>query len=111
MNNILNIDGYKSVISYDPDTEMFRGEFVDLNGGADFYASDVTTLKKEAKTSLRIFLEECKKRGIEPKKQYSGKFVLRVSPETHHAAALAAQASGVSLNQWVADVIAEAAAH
>mgnify|MGYP003575868982 CR=1 FL=1 len=110
MNNILNIDGYKAVISFDPETEMFRGEFVDLNGGADFYATDVATLKEEAKTSLRIFLEECERRGIEPKKQFSGKFVLRVSPETHQAAALAARASGVSLNQWAANVIAEAAA-
>lgn len=109
MNNVLNIDGYKAVISYDPETEMLRGEFTDLNGGTDFYASDVTNLKKEAQTSLRIFLEECEKRGIQPKKQFSGKFVLRVSPETHHAAALAAQASGLSLNQWAANVIAQAA--
>lgn len=109
MNNILSIDGYKAVISYDPETDMFRGEFIDLNGGADFYASDVITLKNEAQTSLRIFLEECKERGIEPKKQFSGKFVLRVSPETHHAAALAAQASGISLNQWAANVITKAA--
>lgn len=64
MNNILDFDGYKAVVSYDPETEMFRGEFIDLNGGADFYAADESTLKKEAQTSLRIFLEECKKRGI-----------------------------------------------
>lgn len=111
MNNILDIDGYKAIISFDPDIEMFRGEFIDLNGGADFYASDVTSLKKEAQTSLHIYLDECKKRGIEPKKQFSGKFVLRVSPEVHHAAALAAQAAGVSLNQWTSKVIEEAVTH
>ncbi len=52
MNNILNIDGYKAVVSYDPETEMFRGEFIDLNGGADFYASDVSTLKKKRGADL-----------------------------------------------------------
>ena len=30
-------DGYKAVIAYDPEIEMFRGEFVGLNGAADFY--------------------------------------------------------------------------
>ena len=34
-------DGYKAVIAYDPEIEMFRGEFVGLNGAADFYASDL----------------------------------------------------------------------
>lgn len=109
MNNILEIKGHKAVIVFDPDTELFRGEFIDLNGGADFYGTDVISLKKEGEISLRIFLEECEKRGIKPKKQFSGKFVLRVSAQTHYAAALAAQASGLSLNQWVANVIEEAA--
>lgn len=110
MNNILELNGYKALISFDPEANLFRGEFLDLNGGADFYATDVTSLRREAATSLRIFLEECAKRGIEPKKSFSGRFVLRVSPETHHAAVVAAQSAGMSLNQWANKVISEAVA-
>ena len=44
MINIMDIDGYKAVISYDPEVEMFRGEFFALNGGADFYAKDIDNL-------------------------------------------------------------------
>ncbi len=36
----------------------------------------------------------------QPDKPYSGKLVLRVSPEIHASAALAAKRSGKSLNQW-----------
>ena len=36
--------------------------------------------------------------------------MLRVAPEVHSAALIAAQASGVSLNQWAAGVL-QAAAH
>ena len=36
MINTMTIDGYDAVIQYDPDIKMFRGEFVGLNGGADF---------------------------------------------------------------------------
>ena len=45
-------DGYKAVIAYDPEIEMFRGEFVGLNGAADFYAADLEGLKREGKISL-----------------------------------------------------------
>ena len=38
--NTMNIGGYEAVITFDPDIQMFRGEFVGLNGGADFYAAD-----------------------------------------------------------------------
>ncbi|MEN2827324.1 type II toxin-antitoxin system HicB family antitoxin [Mannheimia haemolytica] len=47
MRNIMDINGYKAVIAYDPETELFRGEFIGLNGGADFYADNVIQLKKK----------------------------------------------------------------
>ena len=47
MKNTMEIDGYKAVIQFDPDIDMFRGEFIDLNGGADFYAPDIAGLRKE----------------------------------------------------------------
>ncbi len=109
MKNTMMIGGQQAVITYDPDIEMFRGEFVGLNGGADFYAVDVVGLRREGEASLNVFLDECAKRGIEPRKNFSGKFVLRVAPKVHEAAAVAAAASGESLNQWVSDAIREAA--
>ena len=41
----MEIDGYRAIIQYDPEIDMFRGEFVGLNGGADFYAKDIAGLK------------------------------------------------------------------
>lgn len=66
MNNTMEIDGYKAVIQFDPEIDMFRGEFVSLNGGADFYAPDVSGLRKEGATSLKVFLEMCEEDGVEP---------------------------------------------
>ncbi|PHM49655.1 type II toxin-antitoxin system HicB family antitoxin [Xenorhabdus miraniensis] len=99
MNNTLKIDGHTAVISFDPDIEMFRGEFIGLNGGADFYAYSVDELKKEGSISLTIFLDECKKDGIKPYKTYSGKIAARLTPERHHALTITAQATGQSLNE------------
>lgn len=105
MKNVLNVDGFDAVIAYDPDVNQFRGEFVGLNGGASFYASDIEGLKREAKESLRVFLEVCAEEGIEPRKSYSGRFNVRLSPQMHAAAAKAAQAQSVSLNDWVVKAI------
>ena len=57
MNNVMIIDGHKAVIQYDPGTEMLRGEFIGLNGGADFYADNVADLHREGTASLQTSLE------------------------------------------------------
>ncbi|WP_290797459.1 type II toxin-antitoxin system HicB family antitoxin [Halomonas sp.] len=102
MNNIMVIDGYRAIIQYDPEIEMFRGEFTGLNGSADFYADSVESLLEEGRSSLRTFLEVCQEKGIEPTKAYSGKFQVRLSEELHRDAVDAARARGESLNQFVA---------
>ena len=109
MNNVMTIGEHRAVITFDPEISMFRGEFVGLNGGADFYAPDVEGLQREGETSLRVFLEACRQRGLEPNKHYSGKFVVRLDSDVHEAAALAAAARGKSLNQWAVETLREAA--
>jgi predicted HicB family RNase H-like nuclease len=105
MKNIMKIDGYDAVINYDPEIEMFRGEFLNLNGGADFYASDIEGLNKEGQASLNMFLKMCKEDGVEPKKNYSGKFNVRISPKLHENLVLKASATGKSINQLVIESI------
>lgn len=109
MKNVLDIDGYKAVVAFDPDIRMFRGEFLGLSGGADFYAATVEALYEEGRNSLRVFLDMCREKGIEPRRAYSGRFNVRLDPETHAAAAVAAAANDVSLNEWVAKAIDAAA--
>lgn len=109
MNNVMTIGGYQAVIAFDPEISLFRGEFLGLNGGADFYAADVEGLRREGETSLRVFLEACQQRGIDPRRHFSGKFILRLDPEAHQAAVIAAAAHGKSLNQWAVETLREAA--
>lgn len=107
MMNVMEIQGYKATIKYDPVIDKFRGEFVTLNGGADFYASNIKDLREEGKISLKVFLEMCREEGVDPQKKYSGKFNLRVTPELHAEVAVKAAAEGKSLNQCVADMLGE----
>lgn len=69
----MKFDGcYKAVIAYDPEIKMFRGDFINMNGGADFYAIDVEGLRREGAESLLIFLEECERHSVNPKKLKEG---------------------------------------
>jgi len=105
MKGTMEIDGYKAVVTYDPDIEMFRGEFLGLNGGADFYAKDVEGLKREGAISLKVFLDMCREDGVEPRREFSGRFNLRVQPRLHEEISIAAAAEGKSLNQWITDTL------
>lgn len=96
--NVMNIDGYSAKIEYDPELDMFRGEILGLNGGADFYGKNPKELRSEFKKSLEVFLSVCKEKGLEPRRQFSGKFNLRISPELHERLAMTAQAEGKSIN-------------
>ena len=48
--------------------------------------------------------------AISPERPYSGRMMFRVAPEVHASAALAAQLSGKSLNQWAEEALRDAAA-
>ena len=96
--NLMTYQDYQAKIEYDEDLDQFRGEILGLNGGADFYGKNPKELRTEFKKSLEVFLAVCKEKGIEPRRSFSGKFNLRISPDLHARLAIAAQAEGKSIN-------------
>lgn len=105
--SVMIVDGYSAKIEYDPELDMFRGEILGLTGGADFYGRTPKELKAEFRKSLALFLEVCKEKGIEPRRTYSGKFNLRISPELHEKLALIAQAEGKSINTLAQEALSQ----
>ena len=96
--NMMSLEGYEAKIEYDAELDLFRGEVLGLSGGADFYGKNPKELRSEFKRSLHVFLEVCREKGIEPRRNYSGKFNLRISPDLHERLAIVAQAEGKSIN-------------
>jgi predicted HicB family RNase H-like nuclease len=96
--NMMSLDGCNAKIEYDAELDLFRGEILGLTGGADFYGRNPRELRAEFKKSLQVFLEVCREKGIEPRRNYSGKFNLRIPPELHEKLAIVAQAEGKSIN-------------
>lgn len=103
--NIMEFYGYKAKIEYDSELDQFRGEIVGLNGSADFYGTSSEELHKEFENSLRVFLEVCDENGINPKKEFSGRFNLRINPKLHSEIAAKAIGENKSINQWVCETL------
>lgn len=106
----MSLESYQAKIEYDAEMDMFRGEILGLNGGADFYGRNPKELRAEFKKSLHVFLEVCREKGIEPRRNYSGKFNLRISPELHEQLAIVAQAEGKSINALAQEALQRAVA-
>ena len=105
--NMMTVDGYHARIEYDEDLDLFRGEILGLSGGADFYGKNPAELRQEFRNSLKVFLEVCREKGIEPRRCFSGKFNLRIPPELHERLAIAAQAEGKSINSLAQEALEE----
>ena len=105
--NVMTVDGYRAKIEYDEELDLFRGEILGLNGGADFYGKTPKELRTEFKKSLHVFLEVCREKGLEPRRNFSGKFNLRISPELHEKLAIEAQAQGKSINTLAQEALQE----
>lgn len=101
--------GYFARIEFDPEDEIFVGHLAGVNDIIGFHADNVESLKAAFHEATDDYIETCAKAGKEPEKYYSGKVMFRVAPEVHARAALAAQMSGKSLNQWAEEALREAA--
>ena len=57
---------------------------------------------------MEDYLAECREVGVKLEKPAPGKLLVRVPPEVHGKALVAAQTSGKSLNQWATEVLQSA---
>ena len=105
--NLMSLNEYSAKIEYDAELDLFRGEILGLTGGADFYGKNPKELRAEFKKSLQVFLDVCREKGIEPRRNYSGKFNLRIPVELHEKLAIVAEAEGKSLNTLAQEALVQ----
>ncbi len=106
--NTLSYEGYKARIEFDETDNILIGHIVGINDVIGFHADSVAELKQAFQESVDDYIETCAKLGKDPDKAYSGKLMLRISPQVHASSALAAELSGKSLTRWVEDTLTEA---
>ena len=104
MNTMLH-KGYTARIEYDERDHILVGRLLGIRCIISFHADTVSALREEFVKAVDDYLADCKAEGVKPEKPASGKLLLRVPPELHGKALVAAQAAGKSLNQWATEVL------
>ncbi len=100
--------GYAAKIEYSDEDGCFVGHIAGIRDIIGFDAESVKELRAAFEEAVNDYLATCEKSGRAPQKPYSGKLMLRVPPEVHARAAMMAEAHGMSLNQWAAEVLSRA---
>jgi predicted HicB family RNase H-like nuclease len=109
MTKPMTFKGYSAVVEFDPDDDIFFGRLLGISDYVSFHADTVEELKAAFRESVDDYIETCRKIGKRPEKPFSGNLMLRVDPAVHSRAAIAAEAAGVSLNQWGEQALRKAA--
>ncbi|HEX2207260.1 MAG TPA: type II toxin-antitoxin system HicB family antitoxin [Longimicrobium sp.] len=90
---------------YDPDDRLFCGRVEGITDIVSFEGTTVEELEADFRAGVDDYLSFCEERGVEPQRPCSGKFVLRISPELHREALMAARTQRESLNTWITRAI------
>ncbi len=106
--NTMVYRGYAARIEYSDEDQAFVGHIAGINDIVGFHGETVAELRAAFEEAVDDYLETCEKLGRPPQKPYSGRLMLRVSPEIHAKIAVAARVSGKSINQWAIEAFTKA---
>lgn len=106
----MEYQGHIAKVELDESAGLLHGEVINTRDVITFEAESVKELEQAFHESVDDYLAFCAERGEEPDRPFSGRFVVRVSPELHRRIFNRARLADKSLNGWVSELL-EAAAH
>jgi predicted HicB family RNase H-like nuclease len=101
--------GYYGVVQYDDEAKIFHGEVINTRTVITFQGTTVDEIETAFRDSVDDYLDWCKERNKDPEKPFSGRFVLRLSPDLHRKLNLKAKMSNTSLNSFIVQTLEKAA--
>lgn len=102
---MLNYKGFFGHVMYDDEAKIFHGEVINTRTVITFQGESVSEIEQAFKDSVDDYLDWCKERNKEPEKPFSGKFVLRISPELHREICLQAKEHNSSINSYIVETL------
>jgi predicted HicB family RNase H-like nuclease len=98
---MMNYKGYTAKVEFDDEAMIFHGEVIGIKDVVTFQGKSIKEIEKAFHDSVDDYLDLCKEREETPDKPFSGRFVVRVSPEIHRKVYVSAKKSGQSINAWL----------
>ena len=107
--NTMTYKGFTARVDFDDAEGIFSGRLLGISDVVGFHADNVPELRAAFEDAVDDYVETCARIGKQPEKPASGKLMLRIPPDVHRAALVAAESAGTSLNQWASKVLRQAA--
>ena len=85
--------GYAARIEYSDEDQCLVGHIAGISDIVGFHGDSVEEMRVAFQEAVDHYLEACKARNVSPNKPYSGKIMIRVTPELHAKVAMVFSAS------------------
>ncbi|MBN2867006.1 MAG: type II toxin-antitoxin system HicB family antitoxin [Thiotrichales bacterium] len=103
MSELMEYKGYLGTVEYSAEDHCLYGKLAYIRALVNYEAQTVEDLEREFRNAVEQYLASCEKLGVAPQTPLKGTFNIRISPELHRAAVMAA--GNKSLNAFVAEAI------
>lgn len=101
MTSTLKYKGYTGTIKIDTDSERLCGQVLFIRGLIVYEADTLPELRRNFEAAVNEYLASYAADGTSPEKPASGTFNVRIGPDLHTKAIIAARHADISLNEWV----------
>ena len=108
MNNTMEYKGYVGSVEFSEEDALFYGKVLGIRALISYEGTNAAELVADFHGAVDDYLELCAQSGMEPEKAYKGSFNVRISPELHKQAVIAAMSHNMSLNSFVETSIQQA---
>lgn len=108
MSDTLEYKGYIGSAEVDTESRVLIGRLLFIRDAIAYSATSVEGLEAAFREAVEDYLSTCAEEGDEPDVPCKGSFNVRVGPERHRLAAIAARREGVGLNEFVSNAIDDA---
>jgi len=102
---MMEYKGYIAKVEVDESAGILHGEVMNVRDVITFEGRNVQELQNAFHDSVEDYLEFCAARREDPEKPFSGKFIVRITPELHRRIYTQARLTDKSLNRWVNDIL------
>lgn len=108
MNNTMEYKGYLGSVEFSEEDALFYGKVLGIRALVSYEGNNAQELIADFHGAVDDYLDLCVQQGKEPERAYKGSFNVRISPELHKQAVVAAMSQNMTLNSFVESSIAQA---
>jgi len=101
MKNTIEYKGYVGSVEFSETDSVFFGKVMGIRTLISYEGTNGKELVEDFHNAVDEYLSLCETEGISPEVAYKGSFNVRISPELHKQAVIAALAQQISLNSFV----------